>query len=121
MSALEQRQLLSCIQLIEDPKKAVAGRMNAESRRLLFHKIFIVKDVRRNMENLEAHLLVALVAAGKCITAMHHGLMRGPMLFMVNYLIDPALRHDLAGLEKYLARLASGLVSARATVFGRPI
>jgi hypothetical protein len=67
---------------------------------LLFGKIFIVKNIWRDVENLEAHLLMALVAAGEGIAAMHHSLMRGPMLFMVNYLIDSALWHSLSGLEK---------------------
>ncbi len=85
---------------------------------LLFHEVFIIKNVRRCVQDTEAHPLMALIAGRKRITAMHHSFMRGPMVLMVGHLIDAALRHSLASQKKYFARFASGGMPARPLPFG---
>jgi hypothetical protein len=68
----------------------------------LFDEIFVIENVRRGANKLEAYTHVALVTRWERFSAMHDYLVRLTMGAIVNHFIDPSLRHGYAG-KKHLA------------------
>ena len=62
-------------------------------------EVFIVEDIGRRANQLEADTQPALVADREQITVVHHRFMGLAMVFVVDHFIDSTFEHRLAGQE----------------------
>src|SRR5437868_7262720 len=93
-----------------DRKAAEHPRPVAIAAIMLFPgEVFIVEDIGRRANQLEADAQPALVADREQITAVHHRFMGLAMVFVVDNFIDSTFEHWLAGQEH------AGMLAGRAT------